>query len=114
MLAAIGLYGVMAYGVAKRTSEIGVRMAIGARSSEILRLVIGGGLRLAAMGVVAGLAAGFAVTRLVSSFLFGVSPFDPVIYASVIPLLLAVTSLACYFPARRATRLDPIIAVRYE
>jgi putative ABC transport system permease protein len=111
-LAAVGLYGVVAYGVSQRTQELGVRMAMGARPADLLRMVIGGGLKLALAGVVIGLAGALALARIISSMLFGVTPFDPASYLATAVMLLAVATLACYLPARRATRVDPIVALR--
>jgi predicted permease len=113
-LAAVGLYGVVAFSVARRTQEIGIRMALGARRSDVLRMILGGGARLAAVGVAFGLAASLAITRLMSSLLFGVSATDPLTFAGVALLLALVALLASYLPARRATRVDPLVALRYE
>jgi predicted permease len=114
ILAAMGVYAVMAYAVGQRTQEFGVRLALGADRGDILRLVLGHGLMLAAIGVAAGLMLALAVTRFLASFLYGVSPFDPVTFIGV-PLLLALVALlACWLPARRATKVDPIIALRAE
>lgn len=113
-LAAIGIYGVVAFSVTRRTQEIGIRIAVGAQRTDVLRLVVGEGARLALAGVAIGIAASLAVTRLLSSLLFGVRATDPVTFAAVALLLGAVALLASYIPARRAMRLDPNIALRYE
>jgi predicted permease len=114
VLTAIGIYGVLAYTVAQQTRELGVRIALGASSSDVLRLVLGRGLRLVGIGSVIGLAVSFGVTRLMKSLLYGVTPTDPVTFAGVTLLLIAVAFVACWIPARRATRVDPLIALRYE
>ena len=114
LLAGIGLYGVMAYAVNRRTREIGIRMALGASSRDVLRLVIGEGALLIVAGLVIGLGGAMAATRLVSSFLYGVSATDPVTFVVIAMLLMAVALAANYLPARRATRVDPMVALRYE
>jgi len=114
LLTAVGLYGVISYSVAQRTHELGIRMALGGQPQDMLRLIVGQGLRLAAFGVGIGLIAAFALTHLLSSMLFGVSAADPVSYLTVVGLLLAVVVVACYVPARRAMRVDPMVALRYE
>jgi putative ABC transport system permease protein len=113
-LAAVGLYGVVAYTVSLRTQEIGVRMAIGAEPGDVLRLVIGGGMKLALVGVVIGIAVALGVARFVSTLLFDVTPFDPASYTVTALVLLAVSVLACYVPARRAMAVDPLVALRQE
>jgi len=114
LLAGVGIYGVMAYAVSQRTREMGVRMALGAGQGNVLRMILNQGLRLAAMGVVLGLAASFGLTRLMSGLLFGVKPSDPETFVFVTAALLMVALAACWIPAWRATRVDPVIALRYE
>ena len=113
-LAAVGLYGVVAYTVSQRTQEIGLRMAIGAQHADVLRLVVGGGMKLALAGVAIGIACALAMSQLVATMLFEVTPFDPASYSTTAIILLGVAGLACYIPARRATRVDPIVALRQE
>ena len=113
-LAAIGIYGVMSYSVAQRTQEIGVRMALGARQLHVLRLIFGQSLGMLLIGVVIGLAGAIALTRLMRTLLFEITATDPVTYVSVIGLLTVIALLACYIPARRAAKVDPLIALRYE
>jgi putative ABC transport system permease protein len=113
-LATVGLYGVVAYAVSQRTQEIGLRMAIGAQRRDVLQMVLGGGMKLATTGIVLGLVAALWLARYVSTMLFGVTPFDPLSYSGTAAVLLAVCALACYLPARRATTVDPLVALRTE
>jgi putative ABC transport system permease protein len=114
VLAAAGIYGVMAHSVVQRTQEIGVRMALGAQLRDVLTMILRSGMSLALIGIVLGLAGALALTRLMSKLLFEVSPTDTVIFISVAVVLFVVALLACYIPARRATRVDPLVALRYE
>jgi putative ABC transport system permease protein len=114
LLAAVGVYGVIAYDVTRRTREIGVRMALGARPASVLGLVYRRGLTLTLAGLAIGLAAAFGVTRLLRSLLYGVEPADPATYAAVMVVLLAAAVAAIWLPARRATRVDPMEAIRAE
>ena len=114
LLAAIGIYGLMAYSVEQRTQEIGIRMALGAESHNVRNMVIVQGMRLALVGVVIGIAASFGLTRLIATFLFGVKSWDPTVFVIVPLVLSAVALLAVWLPARRATLVDPIDALRYE
>jgi putative ABC transport system permease protein len=114
LLAAVGIYGVIAFTVAQRTNEIGIRVAMGAQRGDVLRLVLGQGGRLIFLGVALGVVAGLLITRLMSGLLFGISATDPATFAGVALLLAAVALLACYMPARRAMHVDPLVALRYE
>ncbi len=111
-LSAVGLYGVVAYTVSLRTREIGLRMAIGASPGDISTMILGGGMKLAAIGVVLGLAAALALSQLVESLLFNVKTSDPISYAATAGLLLVIAALACYIPARRAMRVDPMVTLQ--
>jgi ABC-type antimicrobial peptide transport system permease subunit len=114
LLAGIGIYGVLAYTVSARTREIGVRMALGAQSGDVLKLILAEGLKLSFIGVVVGLAAALALTRWMESLLFGVRPTDPVTFSLIAVVLLCVTLVACWIPSRRATKVDPLIALKCE
>jgi putative ABC transport system permease protein len=117
LLAAVGIYGVITYMTTERTHEIGVRMALGADRWAILRMVVGGGLRLALIGIAIGVAAALILGRILSSFsnlLYGVQPWDPLTLIAISLVLICTTLLACYIPARRAAGVDPMIALRHE
>ena len=114
LLAAIGIYGVISYSVLQRTYEMGVRAALGASAPSLLRLVLVNGLTLASIGLVIGIAGAFAVTRLFASLLFGIGARDPITMVSVGLILALVAIVACYIPARRASKADPMVALRYE
>ncbi len=114
VLAVVGIYGVMSYSVTQRTHEIGIRMAIGAQPRDVFRMILGQGMVLTAIGIVVGLAGAYGLTRLMRSMLFGVEPTDPLTFTAIAVLLIGVALLACYLPGRRATKVDPMISLRYE
>jgi putative ABC transport system permease protein len=114
VLATVGIYGVMAYSVAQRTREIGIRLALGAHGNDVLRLVVSQGMRLAVLGILLGLLGALALTRLMAGMIYGVSSTDPVTFFAVAILLGLVAAAACYLPARRAMRVDPMVSLRYE
>jgi putative ABC transport system permease protein len=113
-LAALGIYGVMSHAVAQRTREIGIRLALGAQRQNVFKIIIGHGMALTFVGLAAGLLIASALTRVLQSVLYAVSPLDPIIFASVGLMLMMVAALTCYLPARRATKIDPINALREE
>jgi ABC-type antimicrobial peptide transport system permease subunit len=114
LLSAIGIYGVISYLTGQRTHEIGIRMAMGASRRDVVRMVLGAGLKISLIGVGAGVLAALGFMRLITKLIYGVSAMDPITFASVAALLTAVALVACYVPARRAMRVDPIVALRYE
>jgi putative ABC transport system permease protein len=114
VLASVGIYGLIAYSVTQRTQELGIRIALGAQPRDVLRLVLGQGTRLTLLGIALGVLAALAFSRLLVTLLFGVSATDPLTFAGVAALLALVALMACVIPARRATRVDPMVALRYE
>jgi putative ABC transport system permease protein len=114
VMSCVGIYGVISYLTSQRTHEIGVRMALGAERRDVLRMVVGEGAKMATIGIAFGLVAALGLTRLMAKVLFGVSAHDPLTFVGVAALLGFVTVAACYIPARRATKVDPMVALRYE
>jgi putative ABC transport system permease protein len=114
LMATIGLFGLISYAVSQRTRELGIRLALGATKRDVLRLIIGQGVKLALAGLALGLAGSFALMRMLKTMLFGVSAADPLTFTASALLLLLVALLACWIPARRATKVDPLVALKYE
>jgi ABC-type antimicrobial peptide transport system permease subunit len=114
LLACVGLYGLLSYEVTQRTREIGIRMALGARPPDVLRIIVRQGVGLSAVGAIIGILVALGATRYLTSLLYGVRPFDPPTFLAVALLLCLVALAACYIPARRASRVDPLVALRYE
>jgi putative ABC transport system permease protein len=114
LLSAVGIYGLMAYSVTQRVHELGIRITLGAQRGDVLKLIVGQGLKLVLLGVIVGMLGAFALSRVLSSFLYGISATDPLTFAAVPATLIFVALAACYIPAHRATKVDPIVALRYE
>jgi ABC-type antimicrobial peptide transport system permease subunit len=114
VLSCVGIYGVISYLVGQRTHEIGIRMALGGQRNDMLRLILGRGAQMAVIGVAVGIVGSLALTRLMANLLFGVSAYDPLTFFAVAGLLVLVALAACYIPARRAMKVDPLVALRYE